>query len=198
MGSYGTLVRQCLLLAVLVGVIAWFAPAEARLWVAGAGAVGLAFFAVVSVRRHRQIMGLAREIDEVLHNGRRVDFTTCREGDVAILSSELAKMVARLTRTRDSLESERNALSDALADVSHQIRTPLTAIGLMLPVVERADEPRERRRAVRELEAMLDETEIVRSAALDELAAVVPKSTAAAVYHHFHPGKDQEGRDETP
>lgn len=157
MGSYGTLVRQCLLLAVLVGLIAWFAPGEARLWVAGAGAVGLVFFAVVSVRRHRQIMGLAREVDEVLHNGRRVDFTTCREGDVAILSSELAKMVARLARTRDSLESERNALSDALADVSHQIRTPLTAIGLMLPVVERADEPRERRRAVRELEAMLEQ-----------------------------------------
>ena len=38
----------------------------------------------------------------------------------------------------------------------------------------------------------------VKAAALDELAAVVPKSTAAAVYHHFHPGKDQEGRDETP
>ncbi len=38
----------------------------------------------------------------------------------------------------------------------------------------------------------------VKAAALDELAAVVPKSTAAAVYHHFHQGKDQEGRDETP
>ena len=157
MGSYGTLARQGLLLAVLVGVIAWAAPAEARWWVAAAGAVGLGFFVVMSVRRHRQIMRLASEIDEVLHNGRRVGFSTCREGDVAILSSELAKMVARLARTGESLESERNALADALADVSHQIRTPLTAIGLMLPVVERADDARERRRAVRELEAMLEQ-----------------------------------------
>ena len=102
-------------------------------------------------------MRLAAEIDEVLHGGRRVDFSTCREGDVAILTSELAKMVARLGRTRDQLSHERNALADALADVSHQIRTPLTAIGLMLPLIERTDDGRERRRLVRELEGMLDQ-----------------------------------------
>ena len=58
--------------------------------------------------------------------------------------------------TRDQLSRERNALADSLADVSHQIRTPLTAITLMLPVVERADDARERKRAVRELESMIE------------------------------------------
>ena len=51
---------------------------------------------------------------------------------------------------------ESNALADSLADVSHQIRTPLTAITLMLPVVERADDARERKRAVHELESMIE------------------------------------------
>lgn len=140
----------------LVAVLAWAAPAEAKLWVVGTGAVLLAVFVAVSLYRHRQVRRLAEEIDEVLHSGRAVDFSNCREGDVAVLANELSKMVSRLSRTRDQLARERNALADSLADVSHQIRTPLTAITLMLPVVERADDARERKRAVRELESMIE------------------------------------------
>ncbi len=141
----------------LTAVLAWAAPHEAKLWVVGTGAVLLAAFLAVSLYRHHQIRRLAEEIDEVLHDGRRVDFSNCREGDVAVLTNELGKMVARLARTGDTLAQERNALADALADVSHQIRTPLTAIGLMLPLIERTDDGRERRRLVRELEGMLDQ-----------------------------------------
>ena len=157
MGSLSTLLRQAAVLAALCAVLAWLAPTDAKLWVVAMGLVSLGLFCGISLYRHRQIMRLAAEIDEVLHGGRRVDFSTCREGDVAILTSELAKMVARLGRTRDQLSHERNALADALADVSHQIRTPLTAIGLMLPLIERTDDGRERRRLVRELEGMLDQ-----------------------------------------
>ena len=139
-----------------MAVLAWAAPSEAKPWVAGTGAVLLAVFLVVSLYRHRQIRRLAEEIDEVLHSGRTVGFSNCREGDVAVLANELSKMVSRLSRTRDQLSRERNALADSLADVSHQIRTPLTAITLMLPVVERADDARERKRAVRELESMIE------------------------------------------
>ena len=139
----------------LMAVLAWAAPSEAKPWVAGTGAVLLAVFLAVSLYRHRQIRRLAEEIDEVLHSGRTVDFSNCREGDVAVLANELSKMVSRLARIRDQLARERNALADSLADVSHQIRTPLTAITLMLPVVERADDARERKRAVRELESMI-------------------------------------------
>lgn len=156
MGSASTLLRQCAVMAALVAVLAWAAPSEVKPWVAGTGAVLLAVFLVVSLYRHRQIRRLAEEIDEVLHSGRTVDFSNCREGDVAVLANELSKMVSRLSRTRDQLARERNALADSLADVSHQIRTPLTAITLMLPVVERADDARERKRAVRELESMIE------------------------------------------
>lgn len=156
MGTYSTLVKQIAVLIVLGTALAWAAPTEAKPWVAVTALGATAFFAIVSVSRHRQVMRLAEEVDEVLHSGRRVDFSNCREGDVAILANELAKMVARLARTRDQLELERNALADSLADISHQIRTPLTAAGLMLPIIERADDPRERIRAARELEMMLE------------------------------------------
>ena len=62
----------------------------------------------------------------------------CREGDIAVLANELEKMVARLSRLTSQIESEKTALADSLADISHQIRTPLTAAELMLPAIERA------------------------------------------------------------
>ena len=156
MGSRSALVRQCAVLVVVIAAFVWAAPVDAKPWLAGLGAVALGFFLAISLRRHREVSRLAEEVDEVLHSGRRVDFSNCREGDVAVLANELGKMTSRLARTSEQLSEERNALADSLADVSHQIRTPLTAITLMLPVVERADDARERKRAVRELEAMIE------------------------------------------
>lgn len=143
-------------MAAVVAVLIWAAPTDAKLWVAATGAALIALFLGISLHRHRQIRRLVAEIDEVLHAGRAVGFSNCREGDVAVLANELGKVVARLSRMSEMLASESRALADALADVSHQIRTPLTAIALMLPVVERADDPRERKRALRELEAMIE------------------------------------------
>ncbi len=156
MGSYSTLVKQTLVLLAGGALLIWAAPREAKTWMVALLLFATLFFIVISLVRHHQIARLAEEVDEVLHSGRRVGFSNCHEGDVAILSNELAKMVSRLARTRDQLEHERNALSDSLADISHQIRTPLTAAGLMLPAIERADDPRERIRATRELEILLE------------------------------------------
>lgn len=132
------------------------AGAAAAAAVGVSGLVALLLFCGFSLMRHREIARLSSEIDEVLHAGRRVDLTDCREGDVAVLRNEVAKMVARLARTAESLERERNALADALADVSHQIRTPLTAIELMIPVIERSKTDEERARWLHELERMVD------------------------------------------
>lgn len=156
MGTYRTLLLQCAVLVACIAAVGVLAPAEARLWVMLCGAVALAFFVVVTLRRHRQIKRLAQQIDEILHSGRSVDLADYREGDVAVLSNELAKMVARLDRANALLAMERNALADSLADVSHQIRTPLTAAALMLSKIERADDAAERRQAVRQLEQMME------------------------------------------
>lgn len=140
-------------LAVVAGVATTAASAG---WVAVTGATCCVLFAAFSWRRYREIARLAAEMDEVLHSGRRVTFTDCREGDVAILRSEVSKMVARLARTSEQLKAEKTALADALADISHQIRTPLTAMSLLVPVAERADDEAARRRALRELEGMVE------------------------------------------
>lgn len=109
-------------LALLAGALAVFAAAAAAvegpragLWVLAAGALACALFATFSLRRYRQIARLASEVDEVLHGGRRIAFSDYREGDLAVLRNELAKMVAALRTATERLDAEKNALADALA-----------------------------------------------------------------------------------
>lgn len=177
---------------VCVGAFA-IAGGAAAVGAAIAGFVAVLLFCVFSLMRHREITRLSSEIDEVHHAGRRVDLTDCREGDVAVLRNEVAKMVARLARTAESLEREKSALADALADVSHQIRTPLTAIELMIPVIERSKSEEERARWLHELERMVDRvswlvTALLKMAKLDAGAVRlqrrpvdVPRAVEAAV-----------------
>ena len=178
----------------VVCVAAFFvAGAEAAAAAGIAGAAALVLFCVFSLIRHREIVRLSTEIDEVLHDGRRVDLSDCREGDVAVLRNEVSKMIARLGRTADSLDREKTALADALADVSHQIRTPLTAIELMIPVIERSGSEEERLRWLHELELMVDRvswlvTALLKMAKLDagavrlqRRAVDAPRAVEAAV-----------------
>lgn len=134
--------------------------ASAALWAAVSAVVGMALFAAISVARYGEIGRLAAEVDAVLHahaSSRDLDFSDYREGDVAILRNELAKMVSALRDASERARRERGALAEALADVSHQIRTPLTAAMLMLPRIERA-KGADRNRILRELEQLLERT----------------------------------------
>lgn len=150
---------QLALLAAVMGLCAALALAldgrQAALWSLAAGAAACVLFTAFSVRRFREIARMAAEVDEVLHDGHRIAFSDYREGDLAVLKNELAKMVAALRIATERLDAEKRALADALADVSHQIRTPLTAMGLLIPEAERAADEAERSRALHELETLV-------------------------------------------
>ena len=133
-----------------------FASVEAALWCTATAGACSVVFACVSVRRYREIAELAEEVDEVLRCGRAFEFADYREGDVAVLGNSLSKMVAKLARLAEQLDSEKHALSDALADISHQIRTPLTSIGLMVAMAESAEDDEGRRKAARQAAVMVE------------------------------------------
>lgn len=145
-----------LLCIVVTGATFLAVGVEAALCCAILSLVVFVFFLVVSLRRRAEIRRLTDEIDEVLNLGRCLSFSNCREGDIAVLANELEKMVARLARLTAQLESEKTSLADSLADISHQIRTPLTAAELMLPAIERVEGEEQRKILVRDLEHLLD------------------------------------------
>lgn len=147
---------ECLCLAFVVCAAGLLSGPAAAGWAAVSAGVGAAFFIAVSQRRYREMAALACEVDEVLRQGRAIDLSDYREGDLAILKNQLVKLVASLCDKTARLGQEKLELARALADVSHQIRTPLTAMGLMLAVAQQARDEDARRRALHELERMVD------------------------------------------
>lgn len=124
-----------------------------------AAAVGIAACLLYSVlylyftgQRYRQIEHLSAQLDEVLHGHASNIMDDCQEGEMAILHSELEKLLLNMREQSEQLQGEKILLADALADISHQIKTPLTSIHLLL---ERLNEPdldsEERRKMLREI-----------------------------------------------
>lgn len=94
-----------------------------------------ALFLYTTRQRYRELSNLATKLDAVLAGDRTIDFLEMNEGELAILSNELDKVITRLNLTVDELQNEKLALADALADISHQLKTPLTSIALSTELV---------------------------------------------------------------
>ena len=107
-------------------------------------------------RRYCEMRRFAGQIDELLHGSDVPEFRHFREGDLEILRDEISKMTIRLKEQSALLKKDKTSLADALADISHQIRTPLTSLNILL---ERLKSPEldieTRRRLLREAEGLV-------------------------------------------
>lgn len=129
----------------------------------GGGAVtGLltgAVFTVVhfasSIVRYRHLAALSDEVQHFLHNFSSVDIGGEREGELAILQAEIRKMVNKLRQQAKILSEDKRYLMNSIADISHQIRTPLTAINLIVSRLRGEVEEEKRQEFIRELERLL-------------------------------------------
>lgn len=93
----------------------------------------------VTFRRYRSIRKLASEIDAILHGAELHDIRGTSEGELAILRTEVGKMTLRLREHEQALIADKQFLADSLADISHQLRTPLTSIQLLLTLLSKRD-----------------------------------------------------------
>lgn len=95
---------------------------------------------LISVKkRYKRFAELSLDIDRILHGDNHVSLEKYEEGEIAILQSELYKMVNRLRQQQQSLQDDKIYLSDSIADISHQLRTPLTSINLLLTMLSEPD-----------------------------------------------------------
>ena len=116
-------------------------------------------FAVIhfssSVIRYRKIAGLADEVQHFLHVFEYVDVGGEKEGELAILRTEIRKMMNKLNHQANLLMEDKKYLLNSIADISHQIRTPLTAINLIVSRLWGEKNEADRQRLLHELEQLL-------------------------------------------
>lgn len=109
-------------------------PAAGGLSLASSAAYGAAFF-IFTGARYRSIARISEQIDVVLHNEDRIYMSEAREGELSVLQSEITKMTRRIREQNAALKREKEHLADSLADIAHQLRTPLTSVNIILSLL---------------------------------------------------------------
>ena len=121
-----------LLLSAAACAVCFFFDIRAGLTAAGLSLLLMLVFCISTYKRYQRISSLADDIDQILHGDSSIDFDSYSEGELSILHSEIYKMTIRLREQQQTLTREKAHLADSIADISHQIRTPLTSINLLI------------------------------------------------------------------
>ncbi len=119
-----------------------------------AAAFGTAFFAFTNAR-YKSIARISNQIDLVLHSADHLYIGESDEGELSILQSEITKMTLRIREQNDALKKEKEHLADSLADIAHQLRTPLTSVNLILSLLANNPNENEQKDLLRETEELL-------------------------------------------
>ena len=124
-------------------------------------ALGLVVLAALQLfthlRRERQLAQLIRELTQLQDHALGFPLDHCREGQLGILYSELYKLVNQLREQATAADHGKVYLADLLADISHQLKTPLTALGILMDILGTPALPEETRlETVAKAEAQLN------------------------------------------
>lgn len=130
-----------------------FSAAMLVIFTAFCGAVFCTFFLRL---RRRRLKELAVDMDKLLHGDYHVRFKNYEEGETEIVANELAKITDTLQTQAEKLKNEKKDLADSIADISHQIRTPLTALTLTLETMGGREETLKAKQLTRRIEWLIE------------------------------------------
>lgn len=153
-------VRKTLILQIIVAlasvIISNFIDERAGVVALIFSTLFISIYYISTYKRYKRIASLASDINKVLHGDNSISLENYSEGELAILHSEIYKMTVRLREQQNNLINDKKYLADSIADISHQIRTPLTSINLLVQLLSAPNLTDERRQELtHELYGML-------------------------------------------
>lgn len=95
--------------------------------------------------RYRKLQKLSSDLDKLLIDGIPLPIRDYQEGELSILANHIQKLTLRLIESAEVVEADKKHLADSLADISHQLRTPLTSMNLTTSMLRESNLTDERR-----------------------------------------------------
>lgn len=145
-----------IVLTVLAAAVAGrIAGMAAALICAGLGIVLLVLAGVYTHRRYQRLYELNNYLALVCSGRYDLDICSNTEGELSILSNNLYKVITLLSTQNDLLAQDKVRLADSLADISHQLKTPLTSMMMMTDLLREETDPEKQTEFIEVMETQL-------------------------------------------
>ncbi len=93
------------------------------------------YFFLALNKNEKEIKQMREYVKDISNRNYTVDLNNLSESEISNLKDEIYKIVLELKEKAENLATDRENLSSYLADISHQIRTPLMAITSMVDAI---------------------------------------------------------------
>ncbi|WP_440897530.1 sensor histidine kinase [Amphibacillus sp. Q70] len=91
--------------------------------------------------RYREIEKLSDYLKKISNGDYSLDVRDNHEGELSILKNDIYKVTLMLSEQSLLLQKDKVRLTDAISDISHQLKTPLTSMTVMADLLEDVDLP---------------------------------------------------------
>lgn len=91
--------------------------------------------------RYRELAKLSSYLREISNGNDTLDVRDNQEGELSILKNDIYKVTLMLSEHRSLLQRDKIQLTDAISDISHQLKTPLTSMTVMADLLSAPDLP---------------------------------------------------------
>ena len=133
-----------------------FAGKTAGIMLLISGAVLLAVFFYYTKKRYRRIEELNDYLVKILSGDSAPDIQDQEEGELSILADNIYKAASTLKFQNEILSEDRKQLAQAIADISHQLKTPLTSMMVMNDLLSAEEDSEKRREFLKTQSAQLE------------------------------------------
>ena len=141
------LIVSSVLTAVLSVICAFFSKICAVLCLA-LGIILIIIFTVITKRRYKNLNDLNDYLSLVCKGIYDMNIDDNTEGELSILKNNLYKVITLLQSQNEYLKNDKLYLADSIADISHQLKTPLTSMMVMCELLENEENPEKRQEFV--------------------------------------------------
>lgn len=101
-------------------------------------------FSAATARRYRDIDALNSYLVKVLAGEEAPGILDQEEGELSLLKTNIYKATSTLNYQKELLSKDKVALAGAIADISHQLKTPLTSMIVMNDLLKEEDDKEKR------------------------------------------------------
>lgn len=102
-------------------------------------------FLFITYKRIKTIKNLNSYLNAISSGDYDLDIRDNTEGELSIIKNNLYKIIVTLRSQQEMLLKDKHYLAESLADISHQLKTPITSITMMSDLLKNEEDENKRR-----------------------------------------------------